>query len=136
MVDSCVPESRAGQIIMVTTAPLETPTPSTPQSSGSPPPLLKPPAGTILEAILGVVVISVLVVISCLIITRKVHAARTVGLRADASRSSLTVSALPGQEGRDADVPLSTRPGVGLSGREGKTGRPRDGRCGTETARQ
>lgn len=135
MVDSCVPTSRAGQIIMVTTAPLETPAPSTPQSSGSPP-LLKPPTGTILEAILGVIVISVLVVISCLIITRKVHAARMVGLRADASRSSLTVSALPGQEGRDADVPLSTRPGVGLSGREGKTGRPRDGRCGTETARQ
>lgn len=99
--------------------------PSTKPSNS--PPLLKPPAGTILEAILGVTVISVLVIISCIIIARKVHLVRTVGPGADGSRSSLTVSALPGQEGRDVDIPLSTQPGIALTRRESKADRPRDG---------
>lgn len=113
---------------MFTTSPSQTPALSSKQPSNtSTPPLLKPPAGTILEAILGVIVISVLVIVSCIIIARKVHSVRTVAPEADGSRSSLTVSALPGQEGREADIPLSTQPGIELARRESKTGRPRDG---------
>lgn len=122
---------------MVTTPPLQTTANSSPQPSSSSP-LLKPPAGTILEAILGVTAVSVLVIISCIIITRKVHAARTGALRADASRSSLTVSPLAEQEGRQSDIPLSMRPGTVRVARESKTDRSHGGEreCGLETARE
>lgn len=110
---------------MVTTSSQTSTLPSTKPSNS--PPLLKPPAGTILEAILGVTVISVLVIISCIIIARKVHSIRTVAPEVDGSRSSLTVSASPGQEGRDADIRRSTQPGIELARRESKADRPRDG---------
>ncbi|KAL2281684.1 hypothetical protein FJTKL_11371 [Diaporthe vaccinii] len=137
MVDSCVPISQAGQGVMVTTPPLQTTAKSSPQPSSSSP-LLKPPAGTILEAILGVTAVSVLVIISCIIITQKVHAARTGAVRGDASRSSLTVSPLAEQEGRQSDIPLSMRPGTVRCGRESKTNRSHGGEreCGLETARE
>lgn len=138
MVASCVPIPRAGQGVMATASPPQAPTQSRPQHS-SPPPLLKPPAGTILEAVLGVTAVSVLVVVSCVIIARKMHAVRAAGLRADASRSSVTVSALPGQEeGREPDVPLSTRTATVHVARDNKMDQPRDvhGRYGSETARQ
>lgn len=137
MVDSCVPISRAGQGIMVTSSPPQTPAQSSSQPSSSSP-LLKPPAGTILEAILGVTAVSVLVIISCIIITRKVHASRTGALRPDASRSSLTVSASAGQEGREPDIPLSIRPGSVRADREIKRDRSHCGnrKCRLEAARE
>ncbi|KAG6368826.1 hypothetical protein INS49_003042 [Diaporthe citri] len=137
MVDSCVPISQAGQGIMVTTSPPQTPAQSSPQHSSASP-LLKPPAGTILEAFLGVTAVSVVVIISCIIITRKLHAARTGALRAGASRSSLTVSALAEQEGRQPDIPLSMRPGTVRAGSGGKMDRSHGGnrQCGLETARE
>lgn len=138
IVDWSVPISQAGADIIATASSPQTPTISSPQHSNSSSPLLKPPAGTILEAILGAIVIAVLVIISCVIIARKVHLARTVALRADTSRSSLTVSALPAQEGREPDIPLSTRREAVRAGRESKIDRPRggDGRCGSDTAEQ
>lgn len=135
--DRSVPISQVHQDIMTTASPPQTPVLSSPQHSSSSP-LLKPPAGTILEAILGAIVISVLVIVSCVIIARKMHTARTMALRANASRSSLTVSPLPGQDGREPDIPLPTRREAVRTERKSKTDRPRggDGRCGTETVRQ
>lgn len=126
LVDWCAPISQAGQGIVATTPPPQASMSQPPQDSGSSP-LLKPPAGTILETFLGAAVIFVLVIVACVIIARKVHAARTEALGADTSRSSLTVSAYPEQPGPTTDIPLSTRPGITCAAEENKLHRPHCG---------
>lgn len=136
LVDWCAPISQAGQGIVATTPPPQASMSQPPQDSGSSP-LLKPPAGTILETFLGAAVIFVLVIVTCVIIARKVHAARRGALGADTSRSSLTVSAFPEQPGRNSDIPLSTRPGMTRPCEENKMDRPQCGgiQRGSEAAR-
>lgn len=136
MVDCGAPISQAGQGIVATTPPPQASKSPPPQDSGSSP-LLKPPAGTILEVFLGATVIFVIVIISCVIIARKVHAARTGVLGADTSRSSLTVSAYPQQPARNLDIPLSTRPEITCTAEEHKMGRVQcdDIQRGSEAAR-
>ncbi|KAJ0122086.1 hypothetical protein J7T55_002598 [Diaporthe amygdali] len=124
MLDSCVPAMQAGQGILSTTPPLRTPTTSLPHSLDSST-VLKPPAGAILESILGAAAVSVLVIISCVIVIRKMNASRTLRVRAGASRSSLTVSASSRQGHRQADIPLSTLPGTVRAAQDCKAGRPR-----------
>lgn len=122
MVDWCVPISQTGGGgIAATTPPPQTSMP--PQDSGS----LKAPAGAVLEVFLGAILIFVLVAISCVIVTRKMNAARRDGLRADDSRSSVTVSASPGRPGRDHGIPLSTSPEIIRAAGEDKMDRRRRG---------
>ena len=136
MVDSSASTLITGQGIVAATALPQAPTTSPSGHSGSSP-LLKPPAGTVLEVILGATVIFVLVIISCVIIARKVYATRTRALRVDTSRSSLTVSALAGEAARESVILLPTRPGTVRSARENKTDRLRGGdmQCDLEAAR-
>ncbi|KAH8761086.1 hypothetical protein F5883DRAFT_128777 [Diaporthe sp. PMI_573] len=136
MVDWCAPISEAGHGIVASTPPPQAPTPSPPQDSGSSP-LLKPPAGTILEVFLGATLIFVLVIISCVIIARKMHTSRTGEVGTDDSCSSLTVSAFPGQLGQEPDIPLSTQPEMSRGAGENKMDQPRRGdvQHGSEAAR-
>jgi hypothetical protein len=136
MVDWCAPISQAGHGIVTSTPPAQAPTSSPPQDSGSSP-LLKPPAGTILEVFLGATLIFVLVIISCVIIARKMHTSRTGEVGTDDSRSSLTVSAFPGQLGQEPDIPLSTQPEMSRGAGENKMDQPRRGdiQHGSEAAR-
>ncbi|KAG8159918.1 hypothetical protein KVR01_010555 [Diaporthe batatas] len=124
MVDWCAPTSRAGSGILGTTPPPQTSTPPPlPQESG----FLKAPAGTILELFLGAILILVLVAISCVIVARKVRSTRARELRANDSRSSVTVSASPGRPSRDHGIPLSTSPETPRTTGDTKMDRPRRG---------
>ncbi|KAL1864587.1 hypothetical protein Daus18300_007604 [Diaporthe australafricana] len=145
MLDSCVPAPQAGQGVLATTPP---PPMLSSSPSHHPPPaddsqafFLKPPAGAILEGILGAAAVSALVIVGCVLGARKVQASRALEgpLRAGgASRSSLTVANLSGQGGAEAGIPLSAmRPGAGRAARDGKPDGRREGgrREGLETSR-